>query len=48
MTDLFWGAAALIAFFIRSEKHHPAIVHYAHTHSAWTRVLHLPQEIGSR
>jgi uncharacterized protein len=33
MTALLWDTAALIAFFIRSEKHHPAIVHYAQTHS---------------
>jgi uncharacterized protein len=31
MTALLWDTAALIAFFIRSEKHHGAIVQYAQT-----------------
>jgi uncharacterized protein len=32
MTALLWDTAALIAFFIRSEKHHRAIVQYVQTH----------------
>lgn len=32
MTAILWDTAAIIAFFIRSEKHHSAIVQYAQAH----------------